>query len=107
MKLLDVVQGSQEWRDARDLHYCASDAPAMMGVSKYESRTDFVRRKATGIKPEIDQATQARFDRGHATEEAARAIVEQDILGEDLFPVVATDDSGFLLASYDGLTMSQ
>lgn len=104
MKILNVKQGSSEWLAARPLYHCASDAAAMMGDSPYESRSDLVKRIATGIVPEINESTQALFDRGHATEAAARAIVEEK-LGEELFPVVATDDAGYLLASFDGINM--
>ncbi len=102
---LNVQQGTPEWHAARAKCFTASEAPAMMGVSPYVTRSELLRQKATGIVPEVDPATQRRFDEGHAAESAARALVEQNITGEDLYPIVATDDAGRLLASSDGATM--
>lgn len=104
MKIHEVDQGSPEWHALRANTRNASEAPAMMGVSPYKSRTALIAEKATGIIPEIDAATQARFDRGHETEAKARAILEEQ-LGEDLYPLVATDDECYLLASSDGSDM--
>lgn len=102
MKIHTEVQGSPEWLALRSKFFTASEAPAMMGVSKYQTRTDLLALKKSGIAPDVDQATQRIFDQGHAAEASARAILE-DMIGEDLFPVVAS--SGMLLASMDGMTM--
>ena len=105
MKVLHgIVQGSPEWDRARSVCNTASEAPAMMGASPYTSRTELLRRKATGITPDVDEATQALFNNGHATELASRLIFEGR-LGEDLFPITVTTDDGKLLASLDGVTM--
>lgn len=102
MQIHNVPQGSPEWLALRSSYFNASEAPAMMGASKYQSRTDLLAQKKTGIVPEVSAAQQTLFDRGHETEALARAIIEAQI-GEDLFPVVATD--GNLLASVDGMDM--
>ena len=104
MKILNLQQGSPEWLAARARHLCASEAPAMMGASPYMTRDALLKQKATGVSPDVDDATQARFDRGHETEAAARQIIEA-MLGEELYPITATDDAGRLLASSDGVTM--
>lgn len=102
MEIHDVIQGSPEWLALRSQYDTASEAPAMMGASKYQTRADLLRQKATGYTPPVDGAKQALFDRGHITEAAARALVE-DMIGEDLYPV--TGSRGRLLASYDGVIM--
>jgi predicted phage-related endonuclease len=102
VKILDVVQGSPGWHDARAQHDCASEAPAVMGASNYVSRNELLKRKATGIEEEIGSDTQRLFDKGHAAEAAIRPYVES-LIGEELYPVVGTN--GSLLASFDGLTM--
>lgn len=102
MKLHNVQQGSPEWHALRANHFTASEAPAMMGASKFQSRNDLLAMKKTGIVPDVTPAQQAVFDRGHATEEMARPLAE-DMIGEELFPIVGT--SGNLLASMDGATM--
>lgn len=104
MKLHNVIQGSDQWHALRASTRNASEAPAMMGVSPYKSRSALIREKATGITEEVTPEMQKRFDRGHETEAKARAIVEE-LFGEELFPMVATDDEGYLLASSDGATM--
>lgn len=104
MKIHNVVQGSPEWHALRANTRNASEAPAMMGVSTYKTRSQLIREKATGIAEEITPEVQRRFDAGHKVEEAARVLLEE-ILGEDLYPIVATDDAGYLLASSDGATM--
>ncbi|WP_353187454.1 YqaJ viral recombinase family protein [Pseudomonas sp.] len=102
MKIHNVAQGSAEWHALRAQHFTASEAPAMMGASKYQTRTDLLTMKKTGIAPEVTQAQQYIFDKGHATEALARPLVEV-MIGEELYPVVGTD--GNLLASMDGATM--
>lgn len=106
MKVLNgISQGSANWLTARAWPTrCASDAPVVMGASKYKSRADLVREKALGMSEEIGAAKQALFDRGHEAEAAARSIVEMQLL-EDLFPATCTTDDGKYLASMDGLTM--
>ena len=104
MIIHDVKQGSPEWHALRATTRNASEAPAMMGVSKYKTRAALIAEKATGIIPEVDEPTQRRFDAGHETEAKARAIIEER-LGEDLYPLVATDDEVYLLASSDGSDM--
>lgn len=100
----ELAQGSPEWHALRATTRNASEAPAMMGVSPYKSRTALIREKATGIVEEITPDMQRRFDLGHATEALARPLVEA-MIGEELYPLVATDDQGYLLASSDGATM--
>lgn len=97
-------QGSPEWLKLRANHNTASEASAMMGCSPYKTRSQLLKEKASGITADIDVETQKRFDRGHQVEEAARPIAEK-IIGSELFPVTALDDSGQLLASFDGITM--
>jgi len=103
-----IQQGSAEWHELRARHFTASEAPAMMGESKYLSRSDLLKQKATGIAQEVDAAKQRLFDAGHEAEAAARPLIEAQI-GEDLYPVtVSVEIDGLpLLASMDGLTMDE
>lgn len=104
MNTHDVIQGSPEWLALRANYKTASEASAVMGASKYMSRGELLRQKATGYVPDVSSAKQALFDRGHETEAAARTILEE-MIGEELYPVTATRDD--LLASYDGVTMDE
>ncbi|MDI2594992.1 YqaJ viral recombinase family protein [Pseudomonas sp. 681] len=102
MQVHNVQQGTPEWHALRSSYFTASEAPAMKGASKFQTRNDLLSMKKTGIVPDVTQQQQAVFDRGHAAEEMARPLVEEDI-GEELYPIVGT--SGNLLASMDGATM--
>jgi putative phage-type endonuclease len=104
----DIQQGTEEWAALRAKYFTASEAPAMMGASKYQTRSDLLKQKATGITPEVDQAKQRLFDAGHAAEAAARPFAES-VIGEELFPVTcSTEIDGLqLLASLDGLVMDE
>lgn len=105
MKIHTVIQGSQEWHELRARCHTASELSAARGRSKYMKRSDLIRQKATGLVPEIDANTQRLFDLGHEVEANARALVEA-AMGEELYPVVATDDEEYLLASSDGCNMA-
>lgn len=108
MITINEPQGSAGWHAARTQHFCASEAPAMLGVSKYQTRSELLRQKHTGIAPDVDQAKQRLFDSGHQAEADARLLAE-GIVGQDLYPVVGVRvvDGLPLLASFDGLTMDE
>lgn len=103
----NLVQGSNEWLAFRESHFGASDAPSMMGASKYRPRTSLVHEKATGECKQISAAQQRLFDRGHKVESIVREAIESE-LGEELFPVTMSSDiDGLpLSASLDGQTMT-
>ncbi|KQQ94968.1 YqaJ viral recombinase family protein [Massilia sp. Leaf139] len=103
MQIHNLKQGSPAWHAYRATHRNASDAPAMMGCSPYRSRSELLHACHTGAAPEVDAATQARFDDGHRFEALARPRAEQ-LVGEDLYPV--TGSLGNLSASFDGITMA-
>jgi len=105
-RIIEAQQGSPEWHKHRAEHYNGSDAPAMMGVSSYKSRGALLHEKKTGIVPDVDAATQKRFDKGHKYEAMARPWAEE-IIGEDLYPVVLAETfNGMpLSSSLDGLVM--
>lgn len=102
----NFVQGSAEWLAFRASKYNASEASAMLGISKYQTRTELLQMKATGISPDVSPATQRIFDDGHRLEALARPFAEK-IIGEDLFsPTVSAVVDGLpLSASFDGVTM--
>lgn len=104
--IVPFQQGTEEWTQHRARSLNASDLAAAMGISPYLSRADLIKRIATGIVPEIDAATQRRFDKGHEVEAAARPLAEE-IIGEELYAsVFAADVDGLhLSASLDGHTL--
>lgn len=100
----DLIQGSPEWMAHRAQFFNASDAPAMMGCSPYKTRTQLLHELHTGLTPEVDAATQRRFDDGHRFEALARPLANA-IIGLEVYPVVGS--SGKFSASFDGLTMCE
>lgn len=99
-----VQQGTPAWLQLRSGYPTASEAPAAQGVSRYMTRSELLRQKATGITPEHDDRTLARFAEGHRVEELARPMAEE-YLGEELSNVTMTAvvDGLPLLASLDGI----
>jgi predicted phage-related endonuclease len=108
VNILDCKQGDESWLAIRSQHFTASEAPAMLGLSKYKTRQELLREKATGLTEEVDANKQRLFDAGHASEAAARPLAEA-FLQEDLFPATgAAEIDGLpLLASFDGLNMEE
>lgn len=108
MKTVQLEQGSPAWHQHRATHFNASDAPAMLGLSPYKTRSALLHEMATGFTPDIDAGTQKLFDDGHNFEAAARPFAEA-IIGDDLYPVVGVleVDGLPLSASFDGITMDE
>lgn len=104
MKVIDIPggQGSEAWHRHRRDHFNASDAPAVLGCSPFKTREQLLRELYTGIAPEVDAATQRRFDDGHRFEALGRSLAEQ-IIGDDLYQITVAN--GRLSASLDGATM--
>lgn len=103
----DVQQGTGPWLRLREgFDMTASEAASALGVGKFTTRADLMRRKFTGVQPEYDQSTLAKFRAGHDAEAHARPLAEAQIEGE-LFPVtMSVEVAGLqLLASLDGLTL--
>lgn len=99
----ELRQGSDEWHRFRLEHNGASEAAAMLGLSKKVTRSDLMRMKHCEIPREFSDWVQKNIlDYGHEVEERARPIVEA-MIGEELYP--ATYSYGKLSASCDGLTM--
>jgi predicted phage-related endonuclease len=103
----DLAQGTKSWHELRaSVDGTASEAAAMLGLSKYTTRSELLKQKATGVTPEVSPSQQRLFDKGHEVEELARVIAES-FIQEELYPAVITNEvEGLkLLASMDGLTM--
>lgn len=106
MKIVNLIQGSPEWHAHRAKYFNASDAPAMLGLSPYKTRAELIRERATGLSAEVDASKQRLFDMGHRSEQLARPLAEQ-IIGEELSPLVGIADDGPYSSSYDGLSFMQ
>lgn len=103
MQIHDLIQGTDEWCQFRLEHHGASEAAAMLNISKKTTRNELLRMKSTGIGKEFTDWVQENIlDYGHEVEALARPITEK-ILECDLYPVTCSD--GRLSASCDGLTL--
>lgn len=99
----NVVQGSNDWLELRANYFTASEIPAAMSCSPFESRNDFIKRKAIGTSKEFSEFTLNMFAEGHRYEELARKKIAEPLLGDDLMQ--PTCSRGDILASFDGATM--
>lgn len=99
----NLIQGTPEWMEFRLRHHGASEAAAMLGLSKKVKRSELMFAKHTGVAKEFSTWVQEKvLDHGHEVEALARPLVEK-IIGEPLYPV--TWSYGKLSASCDGLTL--
>lgn len=104
MKTHNLLQGSPQWLAYRFEHHNASEAAAMLGLSKTTTRTELLHTMHTGIGKEFSAWVQRNvLDYGHEVEAMVRPLVEA-MIGESLYPVTCSD--GKLSASVDGLTMT-
>lgn len=102
-EIINLKQGTPEWKAHRAAHLNASDAPAALACSPNMSRTELIRQLASGIERDFSDYVQERvLDKGHVFEAYARPLAES-IMGGELFPVVGKN--GKYSASYDGLKM--
>lgn len=105
MQIHNLIQGSPEWVEFRLTHNGASEAAAMLGLSKHMTRNELLRLKKTGMEREFsDYVRRKILEKGHAVEAPARKITEED-LGEELYAV--TGSEGKLSCSFDGLTLAE
>lgn len=107
MKIHELIQGSPDWQAFRLNHHGASEAAAMLGLTKKMLRSELLQIKHTGIPKEFTDYVQEKIlNHGHEVEALARPLVES-LIGEDLYPVTCSndDEGGNLSASCDGLTM--
>lgn len=107
-KILDLIQGSIEWEEARLNYLCASEAPAVMGESKFMSRNQLLDLKKGWISNPNSSFKEMLFEKGHEHEEMARPIFEFE-MAELFHPLVASFEVAIdgehilFLASFDGL----
>ena len=101
MKRINVDQGSKEWLKWRKTVITATDCPAIMGSSPYQTAYKCWQRKLGLIE---EQASNAAMERGKHLEPIARDkfMLETGILISPA--VVESEEYSFLGASLDGIT---
>ncbi len=98
-----MKQGSAEWHEFRQEHVGASDAPIIMGVSKFCTIAELWDQKVLGKTKEVNEFITKR---GHDIEEKYRNYWE--LLMDAAFPPIVTTHKKFswLSASLDGYNKS-
>lgn len=97
--------GSDEWKAHRALHFNGSDAGTIMAVNPNETRSEFLRRFATGHDREFSDFVRDRIlARGHEIEEQERDAAEARFVA-DFRPCVFS--AGVLSVSLDGFDDDQ
>lgn len=101
----NLIQGTPEWKAFRKNMFNASEAAAMMGISKHIKRNVLLHMKTTGSEQQYSEWVEKNvLEYGHEVEALARPIVER-LIGDDLYP--STVSEGKLSASLDGMTMDE
>jgi putative phage-type endonuclease len=99
--IIDVKQGSKEWLETRRKYITASQVPALMGLSPYETINDILINKITG-KEKDTTGKEALFSKGHYLENQMRTTL--NLQGYSFEPkVVVSKIVPDLLASLDGI----
>lgn len=71
--VLNLEQGSLEWKRSRFEHITSSDVAPLMGIKGYRmTRAKVLEAKLTHSEPTVDSFTQSLFQKGHDAEAAAR-----------------------------------
>lgn len=98
-----IIQRSPEWHELRRKKIGASDAPIIMGVSPYKTKTELWRDKM-GFG---DDSPKPWMEYGIKTEPRARVEAEK-ILGCDFMPLVVMHPTiDFMMASIDALSLDK
>lgn len=114
MKILDLKQNTQEWKEYRRTAKNASDLPILFGDG-YISRKRFIEMRISEEEPTYSEYVLNLFERGHQAEKNA-IIYAEEIIKRSLFPVTVQspfpdeckyDKDQYLSASFDGLTLDR
>lgn len=101
MKILDILQGSDEWKNLRLSKITGTDAAILTGSNIWKSKLELWEQKLLISQP--DECT-PKMKRGSDLEEPARLLLNE-ALGIEFKPaVVISDLYPHMMASLDGLS---
>lgn len=101
MKVINVEQGTKEWLNWRKTVITATDCPAILGNSPWQTPYKCWQRKLGLVE---EQASNEAMERGKRLEPEARALFIQQT-GIEMTPVVVeSSEYPFLGASLDGIS---
>ena len=99
MKIIDLIQGSDQWHLFRKGHIGASDASSVMGLNPFKSSLQLWEEKVFGWENEMTD----KMRLGQEMEQEAREAYET-MTGLKVFPIVLEHDfHDFISASMDGM----
>ena len=75
MQILDLEQGSEAWLEARLNYFCASEAAAMLGKSKFMTRSELLDLKSGWKTLPISDFKKSIFEKGHEKEDLALSLI--------------------------------
>lgn len=101
-RILDLVQGTAEWKKARFNYITASNVAAVLGVCPYKTPLQLAEMLLSREETAVGPDKQRIFDYGHQVEKAGKEWIESHI-GISFLPVVAESlIVRPLMASLDG-----
>ncbi len=102
-KIVDLIQGSDEWHIFRKAGIGASDAPVIEGLSPYRTKRElFFEKSGSSIKSEEDPTKEYIFAMGHKVEGLIRKEF-QELTHSDIQPVCMVHPKfDYIRASLDG-----
>lgn len=104
MKILNLVQGSDEWKQVRKRYVTASEMASVLKIpGAYKSRKKLIEEKL-GPEPELTEFQRNLFARGHMAESGLTKDAE-NMLGMPFQTLVAVDEELGILASIDNINL--
>ncbi len=96
--LIDIMQGSPEWRALRKTKITATDAPCILGDNPWKTKKQLLEEK---LGPDIEDMKNARMQRGIDLEPLARNFFHF-MKSVEVFPQVIVKE--WAMASLDGMS---
>jgi putative phage-type endonuclease len=97
--VIDLTQGSDAWKEWRRLGVGGSDAPIILGLSKYMTRQELLEEKITGVSKRKNDFV---LEKGHEFEAKIRAKYELTTDGDFPPTCFQSDVLEWLRVSLDG-----
>jgi putative phage-type endonuclease len=101
-RILDLKQGSQEWKEARFDHLTASQAPILFEQSPHQTRLQLFHEKVSRKEREVTQKQSTLFDIGHSAEVKGREYIRSSLKLALEPAVLESKEVPDILASLDG-----
>lgn len=104
MKIIELEQGSQEWKAYRHGKVGGSDIPVIAGArGAYRTYKDLLQEKITGIEPNFSDFTLKLFADGHEWEGIVRQTLSEAGVGDFIPCVVESEENEKFFCSTDGV----